>query len=690
MLLAGLAAALAVTLSVWPTHSAAATSIAVNVSAITDTVTSDWTATFYATREPLLLGNDGAPDTGGIRAYSLDSTPPLREHASVVVGRTKLVTVVYDVGGKDLAITIAQPDSIMRVFELPELVPINDAQHELLGDWSALCAWKSKTGNQYVYLFGKHQAVQLLLRTKHGKTNIVEVQTFGVPFEASSCATAESTSQMYLSSDHDKAVYAMPMKESTAPPEITRAFNASDDVTGLAVYVGSGSDSIHHVFVASDDAIAVFDQAQNLVGTLDVVGYKDIELQGLGIYQASTSLYPQGFISYAMEAKQATGFGTTSLDGVLQTLGVTPNTKYDPRHPRTCRRKSPPSFETDAAGGDGDDPAIWISPISKAASRIITTTKSRQGAGLSVFNLSGHLLQTVSAGEPNNVDIIYSFRAGNRTIDLAFAACREDDTLCFFEMLPNGTLTTVLGGSQPVHPDFTVYGSCTYRSRTSGRQYLFVNEKSARYLQYELTSTPNGTLVTTLVRQFQGGSGGQVEGCVTDEENGWIFLGEEPSSLWRYGAEPESDSSGIIVAKVGDGHLYGDVEGVTLVVGRGALDGFVVVSCQGVSAYNIYRRAPPHEYVTTFSLVASSDGEVDAVSNTDGIAAVGTSLGPQFPFGLLVTHDDANQLPNGTTSPLASFKITSLETILGAEQVQGLRLLDQVDTDWDPRASARA
>lgn len=88
-----------------------------------------------------------------------------------------------------------------------------------------------------------------------------------------------------------------------------------------------------------------------------------------------------------------------------------------------------PLFETDANGGDGDDPAIWISPVSRELSRIVTTTKSEEGAGLSVFDLTGNLLQRFEAGEPNNVDIIYGFQAGNRSIDLAFAACRTDDTL---------------------------------------------------------------------------------------------------------------------------------------------------------------------------------------------------------------------------------------------------------------------
>lgn len=89
------------------------------------------------------------------------------------------------------------------------------------------------------------------------------------------------------------------------------------------------------------------------------------------------------------------------------------------------------------------------------------------------------------------------------------------------------------------------------------------------------------------MRQFKGSSGGQVEGCVCDEPNGWVLLGEEPFGLWRYGAEPDSHEGGTLVVRVGDGRFYGDVEGVTLVLGRGPNDGFIKVSCQGISAFNL-------------------------------------------------------------------------------------------------------
>jgi 3-phytase len=88
-------------------------------------------------------------------------------------------------------------------------------------------------------------------------------------------------------------------------------------------------------------------------------------------------------------------------------------------------------YETEASGADGDDPAIWVAPgADKTKSRIITTTKSEDNPGLSVFDIKGRNLQFLSAEEPNNVDIIYSFplSTGER-IDLAYAGCRGDNTL---------------------------------------------------------------------------------------------------------------------------------------------------------------------------------------------------------------------------------------------------------------------
>jgi len=300
---------------------------------------------------------------------------------------------------------------------------------------------------------------------------------------------------MFLSADDDKDVYGFDLAESTAPPAVGKIGEAEDDVTGVAVYV-SGTADLDYLLVATEDTVAVYSPPFNHLGNLKLVGHEDIEIQGLSVYQGSTSNYPAGVIAYAIEAEDVTGFGVSSLDGAIKALGLKANTKYDPsvtgdKKPpicsscsgngfctkgsrgaecscfagwqgRTCNTHTcedncsgngkcigpnqcqcnkgwgglhcsfvvvQPVAETDANGGDGDDPAIWISPTDKSQSRIITTTKSEQGAGLGVFDLSGKLLQPIPAGEPNNVDIIYNFQAGPRKIDLAYAACREDNTL---------------------------------------------------------------------------------------------------------------------------------------------------------------------------------------------------------------------------------------------------------------------
>jgi 3-phytase len=145
------------------------------VSARTSEVESDNSAVYYSSR-PLLLGNDGSAATGGFHVWSLDSTSPLREVSVKTPGRSKIVATVYDIGKKDLIITIAQPESVFRVFDVKDLKEIKEAQKTAIGDWSALCTWKSsESGNQYFYIFGKKQAVQYLIRYKKERFEIIEV-----------------------------------------------------------------------------------------------------------------------------------------------------------------------------------------------------------------------------------------------------------------------------------------------------------------------------------------------------------------------------------------------------------------------------------------------------------------------------------------------------------------------------------
>jgi 3-phytase len=243
---------------------------------------------------------------------------------------------------------------------------------------------------------------------------------------------------------------------------------------------------------------------------------------------------------------------------------------------------------------------------------------------------------------------------------------RRANIVSLFRISSTGALSTITGGSQPLPEDFDVYGTCVYHRRRDNRFFLFANSKKATYLQFELTSN-SSSLQTKLVRKFQIGTGTQPEGCVVDDDNEIIFIGEEQVGLWKYDANPERETgTGTLVDSIdraSGGRMDADVEGVALVYGTTVSQGFIIVSMQGVSSYNVYKREAPHEFVLRFTIGASKNRGVDGVTNTDGVAAVGTSLGGSFAQGLIVVHDDANELSSGGTSPDASFKLVSLADV---------------------------
>jgi 3-phytase len=156
-----------------PILAAAADDVKLPVSAVVPNIESDWTSVYYG-KTPLLLGNDGSA-TGGWLAWNLDSAAPLTQaHAETPGRRTKLVTTIQG-SEKDkdkekkkkrsgLAVSIGQPDSILRAWQLPDFKEVDTAQTTVLGDWSALCSWKSSSGSDYVYLYGKREAKVFLVR----------------------------------------------------------------------------------------------------------------------------------------------------------------------------------------------------------------------------------------------------------------------------------------------------------------------------------------------------------------------------------------------------------------------------------------------------------------------------------------------------------------------------------------------
>src|SRR5439155_5084990 len=180
------------------------------------------------------------------------------------------------------------------------------------------------------------------------------------------------------------------------------------------------------------------------------------------------------------------------------------------------------------SGDAADDPAVWIHPLQPDLSLILGTDK--QG-GLHSYNMDGSEHELVSDGtKPNNLDVLYGFKLDGRTADLAVASVRggkngtglklwaiDAASRRLSDVTDKGSIH-VLGGKDAM-------GVCGYRSARTGRSYVFVTGEKGHVEQYELKEVGGGKVGATMVRTIKLDS--LAEGCVADDELGFLYLAEE-------------------------------------------------------------------------------------------------------------------------------------------------------------------
>jgi 3-phytase len=317
-----------------------------------------------------------------------------------------------------------------------------------------------------------------------------------------------------------------------------------------------------------------------------------------------------------------------------------------------------PAVETESLPGSGDvadDSAIWVNEADPARSVVVAGSKSESDGGVAVFDMQGRLRQFLAGGKIGNVDLRVGFRLGGREVVLVGANERASNQLRFWTLDPaTSTLSPV--ESDPVHTWAPNYGFCLYQSGASGKTYAFVTPDGPGDIQqFELSDNGSGRIGARLVRTLPVSS--TTEGCVADDEAGRLYVGQEAVAVWRYGAEPDAGTAHGSVDVVG-GELAGDIEGMSIIYGaRGG--GYLVVSSQGDSTFAVYDRAGDNRYAGSFTAAAS--GEIDEVTQTDGVDATSRSAGPGFEDGLLVIHDAQND--GGETSNLKYVPLGQLLTV---------------------------
>ncbi|MGB3797724.1 MAG: phytase [Alteraurantiacibacter sp.] len=289
-----------------------------------------------------------------------------------------------------------------------------------------------------------------------------------------------------------------------------------------------------------------------------------------------------------------------------------------------------------------DDPAIWHNAANPQQSLIVATDKK---AGLYVYGLDGQVRSFADAGAVNNVDLVTLddgtvFVAASDRIDPA-----NSHISTFTLDTASGELTPL--GRIPSGPG-EGYGFCLGQH---GSLKALAVIKDGTLREYEIAPLSAGeTPQATLVREMSVPT--QPEGCVYDDRDGTLYVGEEVAGIWRFRA---GATQGELVAAIDNRYLVADVEGLAIAP-MGTDGGYLVASSQGDNAYAVYS-LPGMAPLGRFAIGAGTFG---ATEETDGIALSTQSFGPDYPQGLFVAQD-------GVNPPAAqNFKLASWADIIAA------------------------
>lgn len=307
------------------------------------------------------------------------------------------------------------------------------------------------------------------------------------------------------------------------------------------------------------------------------------------------------------------------------------------------------SAPSDRPGDTMDDPAIWVHPTEPEKSLVLGTNKRW---GLLSFNMRGEQVQALPSGRINNVDLRQQVMLGGKKRDIAVATLRDNDSLAFYEIDAQGKLSEYPNQATNM---VDIYGMCLYQDADT--LYVFANEKSGRIAQYRVDWQVNGPSIK-LVRDIHTPS--QVEGCVADETQHALFIGEEDQGIWRFNAKANGGTQGELIIKA-EGDLVPDVEGISLYQGaniHGKKQDLLVVSSQGDNSYLLYQAQPPYAQLGKFRIGVNLNGtengretSIDGSSETDGLAVTHLSVGTgAWQQGMLVVQDGHNHLPDNNQS----------------------------------------
>ena len=316
----------------------------------------------------------------------------------------------------------------------------------------------------------------------------------------------------------------------------------------------------------------------------------------------------------------------------------------------------PAAGQTDPVGTSNadaaDDPAFWVNRANPAASIMVGTDKK---AGLYSYGLDGRKRHFIDAGLLNNVDL-WPLSSGA----LVVASDRNDPLnahIALFEMDTDGRFTAL--GKVPAGKG-EAYGICVQNgpgapnryTKTPDHWYVYAANKDGTVHEISITRGHAG-FASHITQTWKLPT--QIEGCVTNPENGDLFIGEEDVGIWRI-RTGEPNPKPELFAQIGaDDGLVADVEGLAFAARNGKPD-LLIASSQGDNAYAVFD-ADTGALLGRFRI---SGGSIGATQETDGIDLVIADGLPGYLGGIFMAQD-------GDNAPLAqNFKMISWQSVLDA------------------------
>ena len=324
--------------------------------------------------------------------------------------------------------------------------------------------------------------------------------------------------------------------------------------------------------------------------------------------------------------------------------------------------ETPPVFSPNDAA---DDPAIWINTSNPNKSLIFGTDKN---SGIYVYDLDGNQLSYSALGKINNIDLrfyngqlhIVTSNRSKSTLD--YWIFDHKNLYQYFKTNPNNAFSDSIAHHH-IETGMNVYGVCMGIT-VNGISAVITEEEGKKVQKWDLIRLIKTDEID--ITQFEKGKpvkGNEAEGCVFDDENETIFISREGDkgilkafSVKGFKYLQDVDSRA--------GEIVGDPEGVSIYKTSNK-EGYLVVSSQGNSTFNLYNRNIPYQYVDTFMILGAQG--IDEVRDTDGIDVTSTAL-PGYPKGMMVVQDGFNTNQKGKLFN-QNFKYISFKDIL--DQIDG-------------------